>query len=221
MLLQGGTPVKNQLKLFTEHEDPVMKSRPLELTTLLTMFRECFIAEGYASRADMDVALVRGEALLRHFFVWWQQEKRTICAIESGFKLQITSENNDASSLPILLSGRFDRVEKTKHGLSIIDYKTSARRTQNSVDADLQLSIYAIAAAEEWQEPIDHICLLFLSEHGVEEMRTTRSPSALKDARTTIRLLSHQINQKDFTATPTREKCHHCPYRDICPSRMS
>lgn len=215
MLCQEKTDVKNQLKLFTEQEDDVIKNRPLEVTTLLTMFRECFIAEGYENRAAQDSAVLRGEALLRHFFAWWQQEERTVLTIESGFKLDI----GDAEK-PLVVSGRFDRIEQTEKGLRILDYKTSAPRTQESVDLDLQLSIYALAAAAMWQEPVERLSLLFLGEDGVTERSTVRNASQLRDAVTTIRLLHSGIEHKDFTALPAKEKCRVCPYRQICPAAI-
>lgn len=216
MLRQAKTPIKNQLKLFTEHEDEKTGERPLELTTLLTMFRECFISEGYGNRAAMDEALLRGEKVLQRFFEWWKQEERTVLTIESGFKLNIERENTE----PLMLSGRFDRIERTTSGLHIIDYKTSEPRTQENIDTDLQLSIYALAATQEWHEPIDRLSLLFLGEEETTELSTMRSDSEIRDAVSTIRLLNDGIASKDFTATPTREKCRYCPYRERCPSAL-
>lgn len=211
ILLQEDAPIKKQLKLFAEHEDEIIKNQPLELTTLLSMFRECFIAQGYENRAAMDSALLRGESLLRRFFEWWKREKRNVVSIESGFKLEIGLT---------MLSGRFDRIERNKEGLVIIDYKTSEPRSQESVDNDLQLSIYALAASKEG-ERVDRLSLLFLGEDEVIERKTNRSESQLKDAITAIRLLNEGIEKKDFRATPTREKCRSCPYREICSARVS
>lgn len=219
MLCERKTPAKNQLKLFAEHEDAVVKNKLLEPTTLLTMFRECFISEGYDNRMEMDAALVRGEALLKKFFLWWKRETRTVVSIESGFKLEIVPED-EKSGAPIILSGRFDRIERVDRGLTIIDYKTGETQTQERVDSDLQLSIYALAAAKEYGEPVSDLTLLFLSADELIERTTTRSESQLQDAITSIRLLNEGIEHKDFKATPTREKCRGCPYREICPFRM-
>ncbi len=219
MLREMKIPVKNQLKLFSEQEDVATHHPPLELTTLLTMFRSCFIAEGYKNRATMDEALLRGETLLQSFFQWWKHEKRTVVSVESGFRLEIqrTDENADT---PIVLTGRFDRIERIASGLHIIDYKTGEKQSQELVDSDLQLSIYALAAAKEFGEPVFALSLLFLSENGIVERTTQRTPSQLSDAMTTIRLLSEGIDRKDFQATPTKEKCRSCPYGAICPFKM-
>ncbi len=219
MLREMKVPAKSQLKLFSEQEDVVTHHPSLELATLLTMFRSCFIAEGYENRAAMDEALLRGETLLRSFFQWWKREKRTVVSVESGFKLEI-SRKHESSEAPIVLTGRFDRIERVASGLHVIDYKTGEQQTQERVDGDLQLSIYALAAAKEFGEPVVALSLLFLSEDGIVERTTQRTPSQLSDAITTIRLLNEGIERKDFQATPTKEKCRSCPYREICPFKI-
>ena len=76
-------------------------------------------------------------------------------ANKKGFKV-------DADDIE--LSGRFDRVEEEETGVHIIDFKTSASRTQEEVDADLQLSIYALAAKQSLKKPFSRPPLLFLFE---------------------------------------------------------
>ena len=206
--------MKKQLVLFTEDEQGRARNAPIDLTVLLTLFRECFIAEGYECREDRDIPLKRGESILKDFFDWWKREQREIVTIESGFKLLLSRHKKE-----LILSGRFDRVERTKTGVRIIDYKTSAARTQEEVDADLQLSIYALAAAQQWDEPVTELVLLFLTEDGLIERRTTRTSAQLNEATMMIRSLEHGIESEDFHATPSREKCRHCPYREMCPFR--
>lgn len=208
--------VKNQLTLFSDEHDARLHRKPLTLTTLLEFFRECFIAEGYESRTATDAALLRGEKILEAFFAWWSQEKREIVTIESGFKLEIPS----ASGAPILVSGRYDRIERTPNGLRILDYKTSEPRSQEHVDEDLQLSIYALAAAKQWREPIERISLLFLGDEIIERT-TARNTADLERAKDEIRTLATGIGTGHFEATPSMEKCRHCPYREICRSRAA
>lgn len=206
---------KRQLTLFTEHAPPI-QTQPIELTTLLTLWRESFIAEGYASRTERDAGILRGDGLLRQFFEWWQTKPRTVVTIESGFKLTVPEEDQKPA---VILSGRFDRIERTTNGLLIIDYKTGEPRTQQEIDSDLQLSIYALAAAEQFKEPVDSLTLLFLGEHGLRERQTKRNPSQLRDAVRVIRHLSEGILSGDVHATPSVSVCRHCPYREMCPAR--
>ncbi len=210
----------NQLELFID-DRPVHRA-PLELHTLLTMWRGCFIAEGYASRAEMDMYLLRGEQALRHFFEWWSREKREVVGIEKSFKWDLKNDEPAATGIvrmDTVLSGRLDRVERCTGGLRVIDFKSSKPRNQADVDVDLQLSIYAASAAQLWNEPVCELVLLFVGEDECVEACTTRNESQLKDAQTSIRHIVAGIEAKDFKATPSVEKCRSCPYREICPAR--
>ena len=202
---------KKQLTLFIdEHPSDVLL--PLEYPTLLAWWKECFIAEGYESITDKNQAFARGEILLQRFFEWWKEKKRTVIAIETGFRLQIASSENTT------IAGRFDRIEQSPNGLHIIDYKTSAICTQEAADADLQLSIYWLAAAQQYPNiPIESLSLLFLDEEGCTERITSRSLAEQQRALEEISLLNKGIQSEDFHATPSKEKCQRCPYRNICP----
>jgi RecB family exonuclease len=212
MRLQAPEDAKKQLALFLD--EPVPQPETLDLRTLQTMLRECFIAEGYPSRTEMDEALIAGKKTMELFFAWWKTEPRTVLANERGFKLQIDSE-------AITVSGRYDRVEKTTQGLRIIDFKTGEPRSQADCDEDLQLSIYALAAAEMWPEPVTELSLLFLNERGCTEIKTQRTAAQLEAAKSLIRGLCETMNAEDYTPTPTPTKCERCPYKDICPASMS
>lgn len=212
MLLQQPPEKKQQLTLFTETHAMPLSPRTLDLVTLLGFYRECFIAEGYENATSMNVAFKRGEEALRKFFEWWSQKKRTVLGIESGFKLSLPRESRE----PLLLSGRFDRVEQGSGELCIIDYKTSNPRTQESVDLDLQLSIYALAAAKQWKTDTIRLSLLFLSDEGCIERCTLRRTEDLLKATEIIARAASGIEHGDFTATPSRTLCASCPYRAIC-----
>lgn len=201
-----------QLSLLGEEQPPTAPL--LSLTTLLTLWRECFIAEGYASRSEMDSRLLQGEEALRHFFEWWSGEQRTAIAVETGFKLTIPAANGT-----ITLSGRIDRAERAKNGIRIIDYKTTEPQTQAQVDNDLQLSLYALAAAEKWGEAPDALVLLFLGEEKITERTTQRNAGQRKDAVIAIRTLHERIGSGDFRPTPGVPTCRSCPFRYICGAR--
>jgi len=201
-----------QLSLLEEERPPAVPL--LSRTTLLTLWRECFIAEGYASRAEVDARLLTGEEVLRGFFNWWSKEQRTVVSVEMGFKLTIPAANGT-----LTLSGRIDRAERTKSGIRIIDYKTTELKTQTQVDNDLQLSLYALAAAEKWGEAPSELVLLFLGEESTTERHTQRSSSQRKDAVIAIRTLHERIEGGAFRPTPGVPTCRGCPFRYICGAR--
>ena len=205
----------DQPQLFSEQESPNYES--LVAHQLLELWHQNFIVHGYQSKVDADAARMRGEKIMQHFFDWWRKEKREILAIEKGFVLKEAKEKKEEKEAKeFSVTGRFDRVEKAGEGLRVIDYKTSAPRTQESVDEDLQLSIYALAAEQEFSLPCTELILLFLREDGVTEMKTVRSEQQKAAALSGILEMSAQIEQKEFSAIPSENVCSRCPYRSIC-----
>lgn len=200
-----------QLNLFSDDDQTFARHPPLTLATLTTFLRDCFIAEGYASTSDMSGALVRGQVALQHFFQWWASRNRSVLAVEEGFKLSIGT---------VAITGRFDRVERLDGCVTVIDFKTTRPRTQQQLDTDLQLSIYALAAAERWRETAVGLSLLFVNDDACIEMRTTRTAAQLNEARSVIAAAALRIDRSDFTAMPSAEKCTRCPYRGCCPSAL-
>ncbi len=224
MLHAAPAAAPDQLAMFGDRS--VEKPPSLDIHTLQTLWRTCFIAQGYESRAEMDAFLARGEQALQHFYQWWSAEKREVFAIEKSFKWELERDTKASPEyagtklgLDAVITGRLDRVERCDTGLRIIDFKSSRPRNQSDVDADLQLSIYAQSAKQLWNEPVRELILLFIGEEECLEMRTTRNASQLKDAETAIRHVTRRLDNKDFIATPSVEKCRSCPYREICPAR--
>lgn len=196
-----------QLKLFTE--DPVIHSS-LSIAQLLELWHQSFIVQGYENKADADAARKKGEVLMQHFFDWWSSREREVVAVEKGFIVE------DAQEMQHALSGRFDRIERIDGKLVVIDYKTSKVRTQEEVDADLQLSIYALAVEQLFGEQCGELVLLFVRENGIEEVSTTRSASDLLQAKQIIAAAGDGIAAELFEADPTEQKCTRCPYSGIC-----
>ncbi len=196
--------VSNQLGMFAVEE---AESVPLASSLLMDLWHQSFIVEGYENRLEADYARRRGEQLMTHFYQWWSAQPRKVVSIEKGFKINLDDR---------VITGRYDRVEEKADGIHVIDYKTSSQRDQQAVDADLQLSIYAMASAKTFEKPCVQLSLLFISEEGCVEVTTERNESQLIDAAKQINSFCDRIDSEDFRPTPTREKCRVCPYRGIC-----
>lgn len=202
----GKRRTKNeQLVLFLDQEPA--QPLPLDPGTLISLWHSSFIVEGYGTRVEADMARLRGERIMGLFFEWWSQEKREVFCVEKGFSLPINGQT---------VTGRFDRVEQVAEGLKVIDFKTSEVRSQEKVDADLQLSVYALACADSFGKPCTELSFLFLTEDGVTERKTERSPGQLSDAAKQMLAIRERMEGGDFRPTPGREVCRSCPYRSVC-----
>lgn len=196
-----------QRQLFEGMHSPAQE---IELTfdALLAFWQTSFVTAGYDSLVAADYDRKRGEKLLVQFYEWWKKEERKVIGIEKSFTLHINSRE---------IKGRFDRVEELPDGtLRVIDYKTFRVRSQEEVDQDLQLSVYALAGREELNKEVSELVMLFLVDESLTEVVTRRGEGELKTSAKTIELLSERVLSGDYTPTPSREKCGGCPYRRIC-----
>ncbi|MFH1444828.1 MAG: PD-(D/E)XK nuclease family protein [Candidatus Peregrinibacteria bacterium] len=195
----------DQLGLFVEQAVPQEPS--LSEEKLLEIWHDCFVFDTYKTRLEADFARKRGEELLRQFFGWWVASPQNIIAVEKGFSIEVDGTT---------ITGRLDRIEQAEQGVRIVDFKTSAPCTEAEADADLQLSLYALASEQLFDKPCTELLLLFLSDEGVVERATMRSASQLKDARTQIKLIHERMTAKDYRPTPSASACKWCPYRGVC-----
>ncbi len=173
-------------------------------------------AEHYASRA---------EPALRRFY---EREVKTIAqavGFELGFTLELPAGPGEA---PVLLYGIIDRIDRHSDGsIEITDYKTGRSKKQADVDADDQLSVYALAMAmgavldpaTKLPLPAASKLTLYFTENDLS-LSTTRSPAELDKFRQSLIEKARRIRNGDFTATPDFWRCGRCDYRLICPSRF-
>jgi len=201
-----------QAQMFDEAVQ--VRKKKLTVDYLLELWRQNFIINAYETRIEADFERKRGEELMKKYYEWWSSEKREVIAVEKGFKIDVGG---------VEISGRIDMIERIKNEelrmkneIKVIDFKTSSSKTQEETDADLQLSIYAMAVKEFFEEPCDELAFLFLSEDDVTEIVTQRNESQLKDAAKQIKMLSEGIDSKDFHPIPSVGVCRRCPFRGVC-----
>jgi len=227
----GSGSDNKQLGMFEEEREA--NSQLLTANSLIELWHQCFIVDTYKSRVEADFHRQRGEKLMNNFFEWSHlrsssfakaTEDRSsyggqgsgmweVVAVEKSFSLIFDGTK---------LSGRIDRIEKFRiqnlreFRIRVIDYKTSQPRSQEEVDADLQLSIYALAVKELFDEPCSELSFLYISEDEVVERVTQRSKSQLADARKQILSLKGNIESKEFHPTPSAPVCKRCPFKGVC-----
>lgn len=122
------------------------------------------------------------------------------------------------------IGGVIDRVDKTKNGIEIIDYKTTdfghkEVPSEKELREDLQLSVYAMAANKVREVPLgrdlDEVTLsLYYFDLG-KKVSTTRTVEELEKAAAQIMEIKEAIGISDF-ACSKGFFCNYCEYRMFC-----
>ncbi len=121
---------------------------------------------------------------------------------------------------PHHLRGRVDRVDRLGAGAEaryeLIDYKTSRPKTAEQLEDDIQLSLYALAAKEDWKlESSRQAYYYVLDDVRVPVPRSERDADAVKELVLTV---GEGILAQDFEPTPSPGACAICDYRIVCPA---
>src|SRR5947209_20449903 len=93
--------------------------------------------------------------------------------------------------------GRIDVASRTaKGGVAIVDYKTGRAKDDEDADNSLQLSIYALAAQQEWNELPERIGFYNLETNAPAE--TSRTADELAHTRAKIEDVAQAIQAGKF-----------------------
>jgi CRISPR/Cas system-associated exonuclease Cas4 (RecB family) len=97
----------------------------------------------------------------------------------------------------------------------LIDYKTSRPKTAEQLTDDIQLSLYALAAREDWKlECSAQAYYYVLDDLKVPVSRDERDAESVTSV---VLQVGDGILAQEFEATPSRSACSICDYRIVCP----
>ncbi len=98
----------------------------------------------------------------------------------------------------------------------LIDYKTSRPKTAEQLREDIQLSLYALAAREDWGlESSRQAYYYVLDDLIVPVERGERDAEAVKGL---VLEVGEGVLAQAFEPTPSRTVCAMCDYRIVCPA---
>ncbi len=222
-----GTHIHSCLK-YMFSRDPLFPT----LDEVLNYFREHWPAPAEATAGkpppiepfteeERQLYLESGERMLKTFYAKNAPWNFAVVDLESRFEVLIEDPRRKEIHV---LAGRIDRIDKTDGGYEIIDYKTSRRMpSQDAVDRDLQMSLYALGLQKRWPhlKPGDITLSLYFLKHG-EKLSTTRTAEATQATAQDVLKTISEIQEK--LATGERFEpvpgpwCDFCPYKPICPA---
>lgn len=183
-----------------------------------TALKDNWISEGYKSKSHEKKMFDKGKKFLSGYYKKEFDSKTIPVALEQPFVVPLRLPKG---TRPLKIGGKIDRVDKLSGGkIEIIDYKTGANiPTQRQIDHDLQLTFYALAAANINEEPfgksVDKIKLTLYYFDNQEKISTTRTKEQLEEARKEIFAWRDKIEKSDFKCSG-HIFCRTCEYALFC-----
>ncbi|HEY2217146.1 MAG TPA: PD-(D/E)XK nuclease family protein, partial [Solirubrobacteraceae bacterium] len=122
---------------------------------------------------------------------------------------------------PHHLRGRVDRVDRISDDAAgeeryeLIDYKTSRPKSAEQLEDDVQLSLYALAAREDWGLGSSSQAYYYvLDDLKVPVPRGAQDEASLEAL---VMDVGDGILAQQFEPTPSHSACSICDYRIVCP----
>ncbi|NMB92141.1 MAG: PD-(D/E)XK nuclease family protein [Parcubacteria group bacterium] len=159
-----------------------------------------------------------GMRILEEYYKKNFPPKSIIMDLETKFEAVVDETPNEPGGKHIL-TGVIDRIDKLPDDtIEIIDYKTGKRiPSQNDVDTNLQLSIYALGLQRKWPKiKLENLRLsLYFLKFG-EKIETSKTQEDIIKTQEKIIDLIHQIQKSSFEPKSS-PLCNWCGYRPLCP----
>jgi DNA helicase-2/ATP-dependent DNA helicase PcrA len=118
---------------------------------------------------------------------------------------------------PHQVRGRVDRVDELPDGShELIDYKTGRPKDASQLGEDVQLSLYALAAREDWGLQAPRLAYYYV----LDDQKVPVPPRAQGDEewiREVVIEVAEGILAQQFEPTPAPTVCAMCDFRTLCP----
>jgi DNA helicase-2/ATP-dependent DNA helicase PcrA len=195
----------NVLERF--HKEP--PENPEEgLRVLERLFEAGWRRTGFGSSDDELQFRDRAREALR---LYWERERESEGEpvwLEKKFDFKVGDHH---------VRGRVDRVDRLPDGdYELIDYKTGERKSEEDLDADLQLALYRMAAREAWGIEASSGSYYYVLD--AEKVPAPTRPDDAERVERTVLGVGEGILSQDFEPRPSPSVCSWCDYRLICPA---
>ncbi|HEV1992165.1 MAG TPA: PD-(D/E)XK nuclease family protein, partial [Candidatus Dormibacteraeota bacterium] len=114
------------------------------------------------------------------------------------------------------LRGIIDRIDRTKTGWRIVDYKSGRPLTRKR--RDMQVALYALGATTALR--LDPIELEVVYLASGESVKVDKVSALVAEATTQAAEVAEGVKAGRFEARPERRRCRLCPYRLACAEAL-
>src|SRR3990167_1840471 len=196
--------------------------RGTEKDFLFKLLDANWIKQGYESKKHEEETKEKAQRFLEAYLNDGLHQNCNAILLEKSFNFWIHSTGSGqvpSEKFPLKILGKIDRVDDLGDGkIEIIDYKTGANvPSQRDIDADLQMTIYALAATDKGilNKNTDQISLSFYYFDTATKISTTRSPEQLELAKQDLLRIRDEIEASGF-ACSRNIFCENCEYKMLC-----
>ncbi|MCD4655888.1 PD-(D/E)XK nuclease family protein, partial [bacterium] len=198
--------------IMEDFYDPGSRERPTWERMLSIMDEQWrHFRVGYRNIEEEERYRQQGRHQLELFFNRFVkgQKFKPAYFIEKYFELPIGDDS--------IMTGFIDRIDKlSKGGYIVLDYKTEPTdRTQESVDKDLQLTLYYWASRDFLDLDIRQLGLFMMSHDKLTT--TTRTPDAIPELMKRVIDVTKQIRSESEFAPQINKYCLSCDHLSGCP----
>jgi DNA helicase II / ATP-dependent DNA helicase PcrA len=177
------------------------------LEQLLSLLEESWRRAGFGLHEDDRDLHEKATAALRRYHERLAQQRSQPVWFERAFSFSLDRHH---------VRGRVDRVDRLPDGgYELIDYKTGRPKSEQQLQQDIQLSLYAIAAKESWQLEAASQAYYYLLDDV--KMPLPSGGGESEWVRQTAIDIAEAILQERFEPTPSPTVCGMCDFRIVCP----
>ena len=148
--------------------------------------------------------------MLSAYYDKFYQEKVIPLELEQLFTIRLDKK--------LKIGGKIDRVDDLGQGkIEIIDYKTGKIKSSKDIEADLQMTVYAMAATDKgiYHKKIEQVVLSFYFLGNQEKISSTRTTEQLVKAKSQLAKIAGEIESGTFKAK-VGPWCDFCDFKLIC-----
>lgn len=190
------------------------------LDELLNYLKEIWDSTIFPGDEDM-IYFSEAIKILKHYYEHYLKIKDNFTVLGTETRFEVLLENPKNKDEKCLLAGIIDRIDKTKDGIEIVDYKTTKKLpSQEDVNNSLQLSLYCLGIINRWpqfaEQGIEKIKLSFYYLKHQETITTHRTKQQLDHIQEKIWAQLAEIGKSEFQAIPSA-LCDWCGFKKLCP----
>ena len=189
------------------YDDAIHFQRPVTSEEVVQVFRDEFAKATIRDDYQRELYETQGSQQLQDFVAATATNPPEVIHTEQEFDIEVSGTK---------IRGRIDRIDRLPdRTVRIVDYKTGKPKSERDAKDSLQLSIYAMAAAQKWDYKPSALALQNLADGSVAV--TQRTEADIVKATAQVRKAAENIAAGKFE--PNRGfHCSWCGFRSLCPA---